>query len=182
MLIVTGSVPPGSPFHRAGAADAGQPDPDFPVRSGCQLMEQMQHDPLFRRFVGPGIDDPVRVPAVFTRNRDRLLTTGMSRKFLAAILAHRKVEPLLSDEHVPVDGTLVKAEPGCATGSGTHANAPMKSFQPKGDGAPPDDDGGPDNPPAADPDNLLEQSQPETAPMTRPARHNRTAGAVRALT
>jgi len=145
-------------------------------------MEQMQHDPLFRRFVGPGIDDPVRVPAVFTRNRDRLLTTGMSRKFLAAILAHREVALLLSDEHVPVDGTLVKAEPGCATGSGTHANAPMKSFQPKDDGAPPDDDGGPDNPPAADPDNLLEQSQPETAPMTRPARHNRTAGAVRALT
>ena len=42
----------------------------------------------------------------------------MSRKFLAAILAHREVEPLLSDEHFSVDGTLVKAW------------ASMKSFQP----------------------------------------------------
>ena len=98
---------------------------------------------------------------MFTRNRDRLLTTDMSRKFLAAILAHRDVEPLLSDEHFSVDGTLVKAW------------ASMKSFQPKDDGAPPDDDGGQDNPPAADPDNLLEQSQPETTPMTRPLHRNR---------
>ncbi len=64
---------------------------------------------------------------MFTRNRDRLLTTDMSRKFLAAILAHRDVEPLLSDEHFSVDGILVKAW------------ASMKSFQPKDDGAPPDE-------------------------------------------
>lgn len=35
--------------------------------------------------VGLGIDDPVWVPTVFTKNRDRLLTTDMSRKVLAAI-------------------------------------------------------------------------------------------------
>jgi hypothetical protein len=35
---------------------------------------------LFRGFVGLGIDDAVRVPTVITKNRDRLLTTGMSRK------------------------------------------------------------------------------------------------------
>jgi hypothetical protein len=46
---------------------------------------------------------------VFTKNRDRLLTTDMSRKVMAAILAHPEVEPLLSDEHFSVDGTLVKA-------------------------------------------------------------------------
>jgi transposase len=72
-------------------------------------MEQMQYKLLFRWFVGLGIDDPAWVPTVFTRNRDRLLTTDMSRKFLAAILAHREVAPLLSDEHFSVDGTLVKA-------------------------------------------------------------------------
>jgi ribosomal protein S4E len=38
-----------------------------------------------------------------------LLATDVARKVLAAILAHREVAPLLSDEHVPVDGTLVKA-------------------------------------------------------------------------
>jgi transposase len=71
----------------------------FSVRSERQLMEQMQYNLLFRWFVGLGIDDPVWVPTVFTRNRDRLLTTEMSRKVMAAILAHREVAPLLSDEH-----------------------------------------------------------------------------------
>ena len=61
----------------------------FSVRSERQLMEQMQYNLLFRWFVGLGIDDPVWVPTVFSKNRDRLLTTDMARKFLAAILAHR---------------------------------------------------------------------------------------------
>jgi transposase len=81
----------------------------FSIRSERQLMEQMQYNLLFRWFVGLGIDDPVWVPTVFTKNRDRLLNTEMSRKVMAAILAHREVAPLLSDEHFSVDGTLVKA-------------------------------------------------------------------------
>ena len=61
-----------------------------------------------------GIDDRVRVPAVFTKNRDRLLTTEISRKVMAAILAHREVAPLLSDGHLSdghfsVDGTPTRA-------------------------------------------------------------------------
>ncbi|GHG92873.1 hypothetical protein GCM10010961_24980 [Pseudodonghicola xiamenensis] len=56
-----------------------------------------------------GVDDSVWVPTVFTKNRDRLLTTDMFRKIMAAILAHREVAPLLSDDHFPVDGTLAKA-------------------------------------------------------------------------
>jgi hypothetical protein len=89
------------------------------------------------------------VPTVFTKNRDRLLSTEMSRKVMAAILAHREVAPLLSDEHFSVDGTLVKAW------------ASMKSFQPKADAAPPDDDG-PGNPPSPD-------TTPETEPSDSPA-------------
>lgn len=134
----------------------------FAVRSERQLMEQMQYNLMFRWFVGLGIDDPVWVPTVFTKNRDRLLTTDMSRKFLAAILAHREVAPLLSDEHFSVDGTLVKAW------------ASMKSFQPKADGAPPDE-GDPGDPPAAYPDDKPDLPQLETAPMTRPVHHNRNA-------
>jgi transposase len=61
----------------------------FSVRSERQLMEQMQYNLLFRWFVGLGIDDPVWVPTVFTKNRDRLLTTEMSRKVMAAIRAAR---------------------------------------------------------------------------------------------
>ncbi|HEX9857164.1 MAG TPA: IS5 family transposase, partial [Paracoccaceae bacterium] len=134
----------------------------FSVRSERQLMEQMQYNLLFRWFVGLGIDDPVWVPTVFTKNRDRLLTTEMSRKVMAAILAHREVAPLLSDEHFSVDGTLVKAW------------ASIKSFQPKAEAAPPDDEGPGDPPkPDAATDNLLEETQPETVPMPRPSRQNR---------
>jgi len=48
-------------------------------------VEQMQYNLLFRWFVGIGVDDPVWVPTVLTKNRDRLLTTDMSRKVMAAI-------------------------------------------------------------------------------------------------
>ena len=133
----------------------------FSVRSERQLMEQMQYNLLFRWFVGLGIDDPVWVPTVFTKNRDRLLTTDMSRKVLAAILAHREVAPLLSDEHFSVDGTLVKAW------------ASMKSFQPKGEGVPRDQDGDSSHPPSDRSDAAPDQPQPETTPMTRPARRDR---------
>lgn len=91
----------------------------FSIRSERQLMEQMQYNLLFRWFVGLGIDDPVWVPTVFSKNRDRLLTTDIARQFLAAILADNAVAPLLSDEHFSVDGTLIQAW------------ASMKSFQPK---------------------------------------------------
>ena len=86
---------------------------------------------VFRWFVGLSIDEPVWVPTVFTKNRDRLLTTEMSRKLMAAILAHEKVAPLLSDDHFSVDGTLVEAW------------ASFKSFRPKSptsDAPPPDAD------------------------------------------
>ena len=105
---------------------------------------------------------------MFTKNRDRLLTTDLARKVLAAILAHREVAPLLSDEHFSVDGTLVKAW------------ASMKSFQPKPEAAPP---GGvrPDDPPppppaapAADAETPA-QASPETAPMTTEKPRDRNA-------
>lgn len=135
----------------------------FSVRSERQLMEQMEYNLLFRWFVGLGIDDAVWVPTVFTKNRDRLLTTEMSRKVMAAILAHREVAPLLSDDHFSVDGTLVKAW------------ASMKSFQPKAEGIPPDDDpGGPPEPDAI-PQDQPEANQPETTPMPRPHRQSRNA-------
>jgi len=136
----------------------------FSVRSERQLMEQMQYNLLFRWFVGLGIDDEVWVPTVFTTNRDRLLTTEMSRKVMAAILAHREVVPLLSDEHFSVDGTLVKAW------------ASMKSFQPKPDVAPPDDEG-PGDPPSPDTNaaDQPEQPQAETGLMSLPTRLNRNS-------
>ena len=114
----------------------------FSVRSERQLMEQMHYNLLFRWFVGLGIDDPVWVATVFTKNRDRLLNTDIARKFLAAILAHQSVAALLSDGHFSVDGTLIEAW------------ASIKSFQPKAnDAAPPD---------ASGPGGAGEKSPPET--------------------
>jgi transposase len=141
----------------------------FSIRSERQLMEQMDYNLMFRWFVGLGIDDPVWVPTVFTKNRDRLLTTDMSRKVMAAILAHPEVRPLLSDEHFSVDGTLVKAW------------ASMKSFQQKDSAPPPhDDDPGGPPPPAdetsADTDQPIQrtetQSMPKTPRQTRNAEVN----------
>lgn len=134
------------------------------IRSERQLMEQMGYNLLFRWFVGLGIDDTVWVPTVFTKNRDRLLTTDMSRKIMAAILAHREVAPLLSDGHFSVDGALVKAW------------ASMKSFQPKVTEVPNGDDD-PGDPPddGVSPKSSPDQSTTEPDPMTRPRHRCRNA-------
>ena len=103
----------------------------FSVRSERQLMQQIAYNMMFRWFVGlsmdaPVWDAPVWDVTVFTKNRDRLLAGDVARGFLAAILADPQVEPLLSDEHFSVDGTLIEAW------------ASMKSFRPKdGAGEPP---------------------------------------------
>jgi transposase len=99
----------------------------YSIRSERQLMERMDFDLLFRWFVGLGIDDAVWDHSVFSKNRDRLLTSEIAQEFLAALLSEPKVKRLLSHEHFSVDGTLLKAW------------ASMKSFRPKdGSGHPPD--------------------------------------------
>ena len=98
----------------------------YTIRSERQLMEQLQYNLLYRWFVGLGVDDPVWVPTVFSKNRDRLLGAEVARKFLSELLTHRQVRVLLSDEHFSVDGTQVQAW------------ASMKSFVAKdGSGDPP---------------------------------------------
>lgn len=126
------------------------------------------------------------IPTVFTKNRDRLMSTQMLRKIMAAILAHREVAPLLSDEHFSVDGTLVKGEPPKAPPVRARwRTASMKSFQPKG--TPPEADGpgdgpggdDPVDPPSQDPasDTPTTEAEPDTRtdPMPRTFRQNRNA-------
>ena len=81
----------------------------YTVRSERQLMEQLNYNLLFRWFVGLGIDDPVWDHSTYSKNRDRLLEADVAKKFLQAMLAHRDVAPLLSDDHFTVDGTMVQA-------------------------------------------------------------------------
>jgi transposase len=99
----------------------------YGIRSERQLMEQLDYNLLFRWFVGLSPDDRVWDATSFTKNRERLQRGEVLQKFMAKLLDHPKVKPLLSDEHFSVDGTLIEAW------------ASHKSFKPK-DGDK-DDDG-----------------------------------------
>jgi transposase len=101
----------------------------YSIRSERQLVERIEFDLLFRWFVGIGVDDPVWDATTFTKNRDRLLAGDVATRFLAAVMAHRKVKVLLSTEHFSVDGTLLEAW------------ASTKSFRPKDGSGPPPDSG-----------------------------------------
>jgi transposase len=91
----------------------------YGVRSERQLMQQLDYNLLFRWFVGLSPDDKIWDVTVFTKNRARLIGADVFGKFMAALLNHRDVKPLLSDEHFSVDGTLIEAW------------ASHKSFKPK---------------------------------------------------
>ncbi len=96
----------------------------YSVRSERQLVEQLDYNLLFRWFVGLGMDDAVWNHAVFSKNRERLLTSDVAQQFFAAV--NRQAKRFMSDEHFTVDGTLIQAW------------ASQKSFRPK-DGS--DEDG-----------------------------------------
>jgi transposase len=81
----------------------------YTIRSESQLMEQLNYNLLYRWFVALGIDEPVWVQTVFTKNRERLLEAEVAHKFLAELLNHKEVRGLLSDEHFSVDGTQIQA-------------------------------------------------------------------------
>jgi len=99
----------------------------YGVRSERLLMEQMDYNLLFRWFVGLPADGATWDATTFTKNRERLQAGDVFNRFMARLLSHESVKPLLSDEHFSVDGTLVEAW------------ASHKSFKPKddrdGDGA-----------------------------------------------
>jgi transposase len=91
----------------------------YGIRSERQLMEQLDYNLLYRWFVGLSPDDPVWDATTFTKNRERLQQGDVFQKFMAKLLNHPEVKPLLSDEHFSVDGTLIEAW------------ASAKSFKPK---------------------------------------------------
>ena len=106
----------------------------YTIRSERQLMEQLDYNLLYRWFVGLTPDDPVWVPTVFTKNRDRLLAGDIAEAFFAQVRALADRHQLLSHEHFTVDGTLLE-------GWASH-----KSFRPIGAPPPPPSDDDPSNP------------------------------------
>ena len=80
-------------------------------------MEQINHNLLFRGFVGLGIDDAVWNHAAFSKNRESLLNSAVAQRFFAAV--NKQARRFMSDEHFTVDGTLIQVW------------ASQKSFRPK---------------------------------------------------
>jgi transposase len=109
----------------------------YSVRSERQLIEQLAYNLLFRWFVGLSPDDPVWDATTFSKNRERLQGGDIFQKFMAKLLNHPRVRPLLSDEHFSVDGTLIEAWAKLAEGSAKRslvewpAEGSQKSFRPK---------------------------------------------------
>lgn len=89
----------------------------YSIRSERMLIEQLDYNLLFRWFVGMSVSEPVWVPTVFTKNRDRLLKHAVAESFFRRVL--KLAQPHLSDEHFTVDGTMIEAW------------ASQKSFRPK---------------------------------------------------
>jgi transposase len=81
----------------------------YSIRSERQLMEQLDYNLLFRWFVGLSVDEPVWVPTVFSKNRERMLEGDIAAAFMDAVLNQDDVRALLSAEHFSVDGTLIQA-------------------------------------------------------------------------
>lgn len=106
----------------------------YSIRSERLLMEELDYNLLYRWFVGLNMDDPVWVPTVFSKNRERLLAGEIAREFFARVRELAAEQGWVSDEHFTVDGTLIEAWAG------------HKSFKPKdgkGTQEPPEDPGNP---------------------------------------
>ena len=91
----------------------------YTVRSERLLVERLDHDLLFRWFVGLGADEPVWDHSTFSKNRDRMLGEGLDGLLFEAVGKQGEGRRLLSRDHFSVDGTPIEA---CAS---------LKSFRPK---------------------------------------------------
>lgn len=69
------------------------------------LVEQIVYSLFFRRFAGLGMEDAVWNHAVFSKNRDRLLTYEVVQRLFAEL--NKQAKRFKRDEHFTVDGTLI---------------------------------------------------------------------------
>jgi transposase len=69
----------------------------FSIRSERLLVEQIDDNLLFCWFVGLGMDNAVWNQAVFSKNRDRLLTSEVAQRFFAEV--NRQAKKFMLDEH-----------------------------------------------------------------------------------
>ena len=64
---------------------------------------------LFRWFIGLSMGEPVWVPTVATKNRQRLIEHDAVAAFFNEVIQTAHQKHWLSGEHFSVDGTLIPA-------------------------------------------------------------------------
>jgi len=102
----------------------------YSVRSERQFSEQVGYNLLFRWFLDMELEEESFDATVFSKNRDRLLEHEVGRLFFDAVVKQAREGGLMSDDHFTVDGTLIEAW------------ASLKSFRPKEEDRPGDNDQG----------------------------------------
>ena len=81
----------------------------YSVRSERQFCERLTYDMLFRWFLDMNIRGGSFDQSTFAKNRTRLLAHEVTGRFFGAVVSEARRQPLLSEEHVSVDGTLLEA-------------------------------------------------------------------------
>lgn len=100
----------------------------YSVRSERQLCEQIDLNLLFRWFLDMLPSEEAFDATTFTKNRRRLEEHGLTKAFFEAVVAEALTRELCS-EHFSVDGTLIESF------------ASAKSFRPREEEPPHDDNG-----------------------------------------
>lgn len=91
----------------------------YSIRSERLLLERLRSDAVFRWFLDMREGEKAFNPSTLSKNRQRFIEHGITRKFFGAVVTRAQAAGLMSARHFSVDGTLVEAW------------ASMKSFRPK---------------------------------------------------
>lgn len=120
----------------------------YSIRSEKQLLERIDTDLLFRRFLDLDPADEVFDATAYAHNRPRLDEHDIITVFFDAIVQQALSANLCSD-HFSVDGTIIESY------------ASTKSFQPRTDNAKSSEDSSDDSPPSSGDSNGFQPRNPE---------------------
>lgn len=81
----------------------------YTIRSERQLVEQLEHNLLYRWFVGLDLEASAWHATTFSRNRQRVLDETGAGELLARVVELADTAQLISREHFSVDDTLPEA-------------------------------------------------------------------------
>jgi len=97
---------------RGRLCDPGHMQAFYSIRSERQLVERIDHDLLFRWFVGLGIEDAVWDATTFTKNRDRLLEGEVARRRTVARQGQKAAVERVLFDYAILGTEALRARPG----------------------------------------------------------------------